>query len=305
MAHFVNVAAVQFQPTIYYDGHHDWDRLREGALESTAKTLDSLGGQGLDLIVLSESISAIGQTSANAENVKTPGPFLRLYMDFARREKTHLVGSCLLREGERVYNSAVVIGPQGILGRYRKTFPVPEELEQGISPGNGAAVIDTPVGRIGAAICFDLNFGELRHAYAELHPQIIAFPSMYHGGLVQEIWAYECRSYFVSATCFENCGILDPFGRPLALADDYTRVPRARINLDYVMSHRSSCIKRIPDMRRKYGLEISIEVPAHVGVALISSASPDRTARDIAREFELELLDDYLARCRALVRKQA
>jgi predicted amidohydrolase len=301
MARFLNVAAVQFQPTIYWDSSWDWDRVREGVHSSIAKSLDSLRGYGLDLIVLSEAISCLGQTVEMAESVKKPGPFLQLYLNFARKEKLHLVGASKIRDGGKVYNSAVVVGPKGILGCYYKNFPVTEEMEQGVAAGAGAVVIETPIARIGAAICFDLNFKELRDEYAALRPEIIAFPSMFHGGLVQGIWAYECRFHFISSSCFEDCGILDPLGRPVALASDYTRVPMARINLDYVMVHLAQLGARMPDIKRKYREEVTLDVPEHVGPVLIFSNSPARTARDIAKEFELELLDDYLARCRSAV----
>jgi hypothetical protein len=299
MSRFLNAASVQFQPTVYWDGRHDWDALRAGVFESTSRALESLRGFGLDLVVLSEAVGIVGQTNATAESVGAPGPFLRRYLDFAREEHAHVVGSCRIREAGCVYNSAVVVGPRGILGCYHKCFPTLEELDEGISPGRGAAVIETPIARIGAAICFDLNFKELREEYARLRPDIIAFPGMFHGGMVQAIWAYECRSHFISATCFEGCGILDPFGRPLALSDEYTRAPTARINLDCVMVHLSSLLKNIPGIRRKYGAEVTIAVPEHVGAGLLYSACAARTARQVAREFELEPLDDYLARCRA------
>jgi hypothetical protein len=108
MARFLNVAAVQFQPTVYWDSPYDWDKLRDGVLGSTAKSLESLRGYGLGLVVLSEAIACMGQTVKTAETVKAPGPFLELYLDFARKERLHLVGSSNIREGEHVYNSSVL-----------------------------------------------------------------------------------------------------------------------------------------------------------------------------------------------------
>ena len=40
----------------------------------------------------------------------------------------YLVGSCRIREAECLYDSAVVVGPQGLLGCYHKSFPVLEEI---------------------------------------------------------------------------------------------------------------------------------------------------------------------------------
>ena len=59
--------------------------MREGIWEFTAKTLDSLRSYNLDLIVLSKSVGVLGQTKEMAERRDAPGPFLQLYLDFARR----------------------------------------------------------------------------------------------------------------------------------------------------------------------------------------------------------------------------
>jgi hypothetical protein len=91
-------------------------------------------------------------------------------------------------------------------------------------------------------------------------------------------------------------GIVDPFGRPVKLSDEYTPAPMARINLDCVMVHLDFNREKFPAIARKYREEVRIDIPPHVGPALIFSDSDARSAADIAREFELEMLDDYFAR---------
>jgi predicted amidohydrolase len=207
-----------------------------------------------------------------------------------------VAGSIKLREHGRVYNALAFIGPDGrVLGTYSKTFLTRGEVEQGLTPGPGAVAVDTPVGRLGGAICFDLNFTELVEQNARLRPDIIAFASMYHGGLMQGYWAYQCRANFVSALPFIGGGILDPFGRPVALTDCYTKVVMADVNLDRVMAHLDFNQEKFLAIRKKYGRDVCIDIPANIGSALITSTVPDRTAAEIAAEFELELLDDYFA----------
>jgi hypothetical protein len=157
-------------------------------------------------------------------------------------------------------------------------------------------VVDTAIGRLGGAICYDLNFEDIRKQYRALKPDILCFASMYHGGLMQVVWAYECRAFFVSALHFHGTGILDPYGRPVQLTDCYTSVARARVNLDRAMVHLDFNRVHFPAIEKKYRGHIVLDIPANVGSALIYSVSDKVSAMDVVREFKLELLDDYFAR---------
>lgn len=293
MAKHVNIAALHFDQE-YLAG-------QPGAggqvLRETARKLDALKGTAVDLVVLSEGIEAVAQTMEQAESVENPGPWLELYRQFAMTEHCHVAGSIKLKDSTGTHNSIVLIDPDGsVAGSYHKSRLTIGELEMGLIPGPGAVCLDTGIGRLGVAICFDLNFDVLRRQYAAMKPDIIVFSSMFHGGLMQAMWAYECRAFLVSALSFHGGGILDPFGRPLALTDCYNPVARTRVNLDRIMVHLDYNRDRFPDIVKRYGAEVRIEIPPNIGSALIFSESGKRTALDIAGEFGLELLDDYFAR---------
>lgn len=293
MAHFVNIATVRFQS--------EWARGKDGAralaLEETAEALASLRGQGVDLAVFSEGVEAVAQTLAEAETLASPGAVLGLYRDFARQERCHVAGSAKVKAGDAIYNAVVYYGPDGKpLGYYGKTYPTIGELEVGLAPGPGAVVFDTAIGRLGSAICFDLNFEPLREAYRALKPDIMVFPSMYHGGLVQSIWAFECRAFFACAWQYTGGGILDPYGRLLAVNDCYHTVAKATVNLDRAFVHLDYNRARFPDIERKYRGEVIVDIPPDIGTAMILSQTDKRTALEVVREFGLELLDDYFAR---------
>jgi hypothetical protein len=293
MAHYVKVASVLFQ-TEAKKGHDDAKRI---VLGETAQTLESLKGFGLDLVVFSEGVESYGQRVEDAEEIASPGPFLKLYMDYAVSQRCCVAGSVKLFDGGKVYNSIAFVGPDGtILGVYHKTNLTVWEIEPGVSSGSGAVVVDTPVGRLGGIVCFDLNFEDIRNEYRTLRPDIIVFPSMFHGGLLQQIWAYQCRAYFVSALPRIGGGILDPFGTPLALTHFCSSVATATINLDRVMVHLDFNKERFPDIRRKYADEVEICVPANVDRALIISRTQKRSAVDIVSEFGVEPIDEYFDR---------
>ena len=297
MSQVVKIAGVKMSPMPLEALGPMRGKAHEAMLQETIALLDACRGRGLDLLVTPEAVAGIGMNLSTAESVDAPGPYLNAYMDFAKAECCHVAGSCKIREGQRVYNSVAFVGPEGsILGCYHKMVLTQGERDAGLTSGREAVVVDTAIGRIGAAICFDLNFDAARLGVAAKAPDIVVFPSAYHGGLMQALWAYTCRAYFVSSHMEMECGVRDPFGRVVAESNEYDSLPIATANLDYVLVHLDRNLAKFPDLRSRYGDEVTIDVPAHIGPALIASNSEWRTARDIAAEFELELLDDYLRR---------
>ena len=80
-------------------------------------------------------------------------------------------------EGNIFYNSAVLTGPEGLVGRYRKTHLFFEE-NLFFTPGDtGFRVWDTPIGKIGLMICFDWFFPESARTLALRGAEVIAHPS--------------------------------------------------------------------------------------------------------------------------------
>ena len=292
MSKFVNIASIMIAAKPIYCRQST----RKYLLEQAADHLKSIEGFGVDLAVFPEYM-IYAQNYEQAEGISRPGEVLNLYLDFARRENCHVAASFRCLDGGKIYNSLAFIAPGGkILGVYHKVNLTVMAIEHGESSGSKAVVVDTEIGRLGGAVCFDLNFEQIRKDYAALKPDIMVFSSNYHGGLMQQLWAYECQSFFVSALPYMGGGILDPFGTPIKLTDCYTQVARARVNLDRVMVHLDFNRRKFPDIIRKYREEVFIETPPNIGAAVIYSNSHDRSAQDIFDEFELESLDNYFQR---------
>lgn len=297
MARFVTIASVLFT----LEHLRGTPPARQAILRDLEQLPQLLAGRAVDLVVLSEGVSQLAQTVEQAERLENPGPVLTAYQDLGRSLQCTVAGSVKLTDGRRIFNSIAYIGPDGRpLGAYHKTFLTLDEIESGLSPGEGASVVETPAGRLGGVICFDLNFPELRREYAALRPDILTFASMYHGGaVVQGIWAYDCQAYFVAALPFHGGGVLDPFGRPLALTDCYNAIAIATVNLDRAMIHLDYNSTKLDHVRRQYGRRIRVEIPANIGSVLLTSVDENLRVRDVVEEFELELLENYLARSRA------
>lgn len=102
------------------------------------------------------------------------------FIALARKHRLWLIpGTLYEKDGERVYNTATVISPEGdIVGRYRKLFPfLPYEI--GVEAGDEYLVWDIPdAGRFGLSICYDLWFPETARALACRGVEVIIHPSL-------------------------------------------------------------------------------------------------------------------------------
>ncbi|WP_409345468.1 carbon-nitrogen hydrolase family protein [Paenibacillus sp. MBLB4367] len=186
----------------------------------------------------------------------------------------------------------------GVAGTYDKNHPVIVEMEKdGIVCGNEAPIFSCDFGTVGCAICFDLNFEPLRAKYAAERPDLILFPSMFHGGFVQQHWAYSCRAHFVGAIAGGlPSSIISPVGQLVSTTSSYFDYRSETVNLDCAVVHLDNNRERLEAMRRKYGTKVKVTDPGYLGSVLISSETDECTVHDLIREFKFELLDEYLMR---------
>ncbi len=227
---------------------------------------------------------------------------LHFFSAAAREHNCYVLYSAArgMEDGSR-RNSSFLIGRKGdVAGIYNKNHVVIEETtESSILCGREAPVFECDLGRIACAICFDLNFDEIRLKYAAEKPDLILFSSMYHGGLMQTYWAYSCRSYFVGAIAGPPSEIRNPFGEIVASTTNYRDFAVADVNLDYCLAHLDYNREKLSELKARYGPDVSIHDPGYVGSVLITSLHEELSAVDMAKEFEIELLDDYIKRALA------
>jgi predicted amidohydrolase len=184
-----------------------------------------------------------------------------------------------------------------VMGAYHKNHLVPDEYSQrNILYGKDAPIFECDFGRVAAAICFDLNFEGLRQQYEKAKPDLIVFPSMYHGGIMQNYWAYSCRSYFAGAVAGLPCTIVTPLGEVAAHSTNYYSFITAKVNLDYAVIHIDENGPLFLDIKQKYGAKVKIHDPGFLGCVLLTSESEELNVKDIIAEYGLELMDDYFCR---------
>ena len=204
-----------------------------------------------------------------------------------------------IRTDENNYsrNSGVLLDRQGeIAGVYDKNFPTIGEMKKGRVPSNKAPVFETDFGRLAFAICFDLNFDELKKRYAAQNPDIIVFLSMYHGGLEQAHWAYTNRSYFVGAVGVSNLPseIRNPMGDVVATSSNHFHYIVSTVNLDFCHAHLDNNKRQLKELKRKYQNDVVIYDPSEIGAVLITSESDKVTAEEMMQEFDITPLNEYL-----------
>jgi len=214
-----------------------------------------------DLVVFPELWST-GYDLENAAEYAAPidqGMFQQV-AELARKHNIHILGSNLSFMGEGAYgNTAVFFNNDGqSLGEYSKIhlFRLMNE-EQFLAPGQHGTVVDTPWGKAGIAICYDLRFPELFRQYALAGAKIVFIPAewphprLMHWQTLLKARAIENQMYIVACNrvgrsketdFFGHSCVIDPWGEVLVDGDEGEGVLTADIDTALVDEVRT----RIP-----------------------------------------------------------
>ena len=306
-ANYVKVATIGSRPGIV-DKSKGMQHIVDQVIEFWRDELPLVLPDKPDLIVLTEVCARPGGLTREEQleyyRVRK-NQVLDFFASVAKENQCYIVFGTTREQEDGIWrNSSIILNREGnVAGIYNKYFPTIGEMERGIKPGREAPVFQCDFGRVACVICFDLNFDELRDAYASEKPDIILFSSMYHGGLVQANWAYTCRSFFVSSIGVSS-EIRNPLGDVVATSTNYYNHVVTTINLDSRLAHLDYNWDKLRALKQKYGPLVTIYDPGRVGCVLISSEHDSLSAEDMIKEFEIELLDDYFNRSRSFRVKQ-
>lgn len=153
----LRVACVQMAPEI---------GRKTANLEKSCGLIERAAAEGASLIVLPELCNTGYVFDSRAEafglaEAIPDGESSRAWGEAARRLGVTLVAGIAEREGPSLYNAAVLTGPEGHIGTYRKNHLWGEE-KLFFEPGNvGVPVWSLPFGRVAVAICYDQWFPEV------------------------------------------------------------------------------------------------------------------------------------------------
>jgi len=253
-----------------------------------------------DLIVLTEVVDlpAYYPTRLMKEFVDYRGnDNINFFGRIAKENKCNISFSTITRgKGDYYFNTTIIVDREGnVAGRYNKYYPTYTEILQwDVRCGTETPVIRLDFGNVVCAICFDLNFDDLKERYKALKPEIIIFSSQFHGGLMQKTWANECRAFFVGAIAHQRpSSILSPLGEELACSTDYLNYATGTINLDYALVHLRD-LNQMLELKKKYGAGVTIYDPFHLGYFMLTNDMPDLTVGDMIKEFDIMTYDEYI-----------
>lgn len=159
---------------------------RDASLEKVAHWTAEAAGQGAELVVFPEAFlsgypkgadfgAVVGSRSDEGREwfrryhesgIDVPGPAVHLLGQIANEHRIHLVIGVIERTPGTLYCTALFIGPDGaLLGKHRKVMPTAmERLIWGFGDGSTLPVLETPLGRLGAVICWENYMPQLRLA---------------------------------------------------------------------------------------------------------------------------------------------
>jgi predicted amidohydrolase len=196
--------------------------------------------QKADLVVLGETLTFVGLgKTANEVAEPIPGPSSEYFGMLARRYHLYIVAGLFERDGHLVYNSAVLLGPEGrVVGKYRKTCLPRSEIDAGVCAGSDYPVFETRFGKLGMMVCYDGFFPEVARQLTIHGAEVIAWPVWGCNPLLARARACENHVYVVSST-YEDVshnwmisGIFDHTGEPMAQAKDWGTIVIAEVDLD-------------------------------------------------------------------------
>jgi 5-aminopentanamidase len=151
-------------------------------VDRVVERLGEAATRGAQLVVFPECalsgylVDDIDELERVAEPI--PGRATQRLAEACARWRVHAVVGILEQGTDAIYNSAVLIGPGGVVGRYRKAHLPGLGLDRLVAHGNTPfAVYETPVGRVGLAICYDLRFPEAARLLALQGADLIAIPT--------------------------------------------------------------------------------------------------------------------------------
>ncbi len=133
-------------------------------------------------------------------SVDVPGPAVARLGAVARDNRIHLVMGVVERDGGTLYCTVLFFAPDGaFLGKHRKIMPTASErLVWGFGDGSTMPVFDTPVGRVGALICWENYLPLMRAAMYAKGIQVYCAPT----ADPRDSWLATVRHIAVEGRCF-------------------------------------------------------------------------------------------------------
>ncbi|MGH9327614.1 MAG: nitrilase-related carbon-nitrogen hydrolase [Terriglobia bacterium] len=279
--------------------------------EKVAKVIDNAGSRGVDLIALPECCR--GQNDHGSEE-SLSGPTVTAMAALAKKHRTYIVCPIDRRDGTRRLNTSVLLDRKGeVAGIYDKIFPwFPEfHLSPPVNPGQQIGVFTADFGRVGLAICFDIDFPEVWQGLANHGAELVIWPSAYSGGAALQAHASIQHYYVVSATKAPDCTVYDITGEQL-LFEKKTDINVSHIILDLdrgvydrdAIDGREKCTARLEKLLKDHGEDVGEKYLERDDWFVLQARRPGVSARQLAHRYGLLEKRDLVRRSRGLIDKR-
>jgi predicted amidohydrolase len=246
-------------------------------LDTAERLVRLAADRGADLVGLPENVAWMGPEQERAGAAEPlEGPTLARFASLARSLGIHLLAGSILETGApggRLHNTSVLLGPTGErLAVYRKIHLFDVEVGDGqtyresaaVAPGTEVVSVQTPLGRIGLSVCYDLRFPELYRALSAQGAVLLTVPSAFtlvtgkdHWEVLLRARAIENQAYVLAPAqggrhpgdrlTFGHALVADPWGLVVACASDGEGLAMAEMDPALIERVRT----RLPALRHR------------------------------------------------------
>lgn len=247
----------------------------QSAIDEALPLAEAAVQAGADILFLPEYCGGLASEGAELAPPVAPDadhPFLQAFQSFAAERKVWVMLGSIAVEGPggKTINRGFMLDDRGrVHGCYDKIHLFDIQLSESevyresarVIAGGRAVIHDTPFGRIGHTICYDLRFAQLYRALAQAGAEIIACPAAFTKHTGEAHWHVLNRARAIENGCFmlspcaigpirgggESYGhslVVNPWGEVVADGGTLPGVVQARIDLDKVAEARG----RVPSL---------------------------------------------------------
>ncbi len=174
-------------------------------IEKAREMIEKVCDMGADIAVLPEMFNCPYDNKYFREYAEdSSGVTIEAMKEIAKEKEIFVIaGSIPETDGEDVYNTSFVLDPKGeIIARHRKMHLFDIDVEGGIrffesetlSSGKNVTVFETPFGKVGLAICYDMRFPELMRLMALKGARLIVIPAAFNRTTGPAHWQMTAKS---------------------------------------------------------------------------------------------------------------
>ena len=236
-------------------------------LRTAEEAIRTAARQGAELVLLPEMFKCTYENACFPVYAEPAGGGTWQFLSrIAKELGIYLAGGSVPeRDGDTIYNTCYLFSPQGEeLARHRKVHLFDIDVPGGqrfmesdtLTAGDQITVVDTPLGKLGLAICFDIRFSELFRVMGDKGAQLILIPAAFNMTTGPVHWSLAFRMRALDNQCFiagcspardENASyvayghslVSDPWGNLLTEFDEKPGVQVVQIDLADLDKYRA------------------------------------------------------------------